>query len=76
MVRSASPLPQNLLTTNNRHKAFLWFWNISIMALSILLAITVFAQCTPVQSIWDTRIPKDSCPLSLTVIATVMCGKS
>ncbi|BCS25357.1 uncharacterized protein APUU_50068S [Aspergillus puulaauensis] len=58
------------------HKAFLWFWNISIMVLSILLAITVFAQCTPVQSIWDTRIPKDSCPLSLTVIATVMCAWS
>lgn len=46
------------------------------MVLSILLSITVFTQCTPVQSIWDTSVPKESCPLSLTVIATIMCGKS
>lgn len=65
-----------VLLTSARHIVFLWFWNISIMVLSILLAITVFAQCTPVQSIWDPRIPSESCPLSLTVMAKVMCGKS
>ncbi|KAJ5614974.1 hypothetical protein N7537_000088 [Penicillium hordei] len=58
------------------HKLFLWFWNISIMALSILLAITVFAQCTPVQSIWDSRVPSNGCSLNLTIMATVMCAWS
>ncbi|KAL4736681.1 hypothetical protein BDV11DRAFT_211037 [Aspergillus similis] len=64
------------IVINKWHKMFLWFWNITIMALSVLLAISVFAQCTPVQSIWDSRIPKDSCPLDLTTIATVMCAWS
>lgn len=45
------------------------------MGLSILLAITVFAQCTPVRSIWDSRVKQDGCSLNLTIIATVMCGK-
>ncbi|KAL4874554.1 hypothetical protein BJY04DRAFT_225864 [Aspergillus karnatakaensis] len=58
------------------HKAFLWFWNISIMFLSILLAIVVFAQCTPVQSIWDPRVPKEACPVSMPKVATVMCAWS
>ncbi|PLB42583.1 uncharacterized protein BDW47DRAFT_121684 [Aspergillus candidus] len=58
------------------HKAFLWFWNISIMILSIFLSITVFVQCTPVESIWDPRVPKKGCSLNLTVIATVMCAWS
>lgn len=44
------------------------------MILSILLAISVFAQCTPVQSIWDPRIPKEGCALDLTTVATIMCG--
>lgn len=44
------------------------------MALSILLAITVFAQCTPVQSIWDSRVPSNGCSLNLTIMATIMCG--
>ncbi|KAJ5382274.1 hypothetical protein N7517_000185 [Penicillium concentricum] len=58
------------------HKIFLWFWNITIMALSILLAITVFAQCTPVQSIWDSRVPSNGCSLNLTIMATIMCAWS
>ncbi|CAI7599697.1 unnamed protein product [Penicillium glandicola] len=58
------------------HKAFLWFWNISIMSLSILLAVAVFAQCTPVQSIWDSQVPSNGCSLNLAVIATVMCAWS
>ncbi|KAJ5782941.1 hypothetical protein N7457_004715 [Penicillium paradoxum] len=58
------------------HIYFLWFWNISIMVLSILLAITVFAQCTPVYSIWDPRVPPESCPLNLALTATVMCAWS
>ncbi|KAL4907811.1 hypothetical protein BDW74DRAFT_189220 [Aspergillus multicolor] len=64
------------IVVNKWHKAFLWFWNITIMALSLLLAISVFAQCTPVQSIWDSRVPQQSCPLDLTQIATVMCAWS
>ncbi|KAJ5493721.1 hypothetical protein N7463_009808 [Penicillium fimorum] len=58
------------------HKIFLWFWNISIMVLSILLAITVFAQCTPVQSIWDSRVPSNGCSLDLALVATIMCAWS
>lgn len=44
------------------------------MVLSIILAVTVFAQCTPVESIWDPRIPSKGCSLNLAVMATIMCG--
>ncbi|KAL4920481.1 hypothetical protein BDW62DRAFT_198795 [Aspergillus aurantiobrunneus] len=56
--------------------AFLWFWNATIMALSVILAVSVFTQCTPVESIWDARVAKEACPLDLTQIATVMCAWS
>ncbi|KAJ5106125.1 hypothetical protein N7456_002800 [Penicillium angulare] len=56
------------------HKAFLWFWNITIMFLSILLAISVFAQCTPAKSIWDGRVKATSCPINMPKVATVMCA--
>ncbi|KAF2237518.1 hypothetical protein EV356DRAFT_529846 [Viridothelium virens] len=64
------------IVTNKWHKAILWFWNVSIMTLSIFLAISVYAQCQPVKSIWDPRIRKEVCPLNLTIIATVMCSWS
>lgn len=39
------------------------------------MAITVYAQCYPVQSLWDTDVAVEACPISLTEIATVACGK-
>ncbi|KAI9640389.1 hypothetical protein NHQ30_011134 [Ciborinia camelliae] len=57
------------------HTLLLYFWIATMMGLSILLAIAVFAQCTPVQSIWDSRI-KGTCTMSLTVIAKFMCSWS
>ena len=44
------------------------------MFLSVFLAISVFAQCTPARSIWDSRVKSKGCSLNLTIIATVMCG--
>ncbi|KAI1080756.1 hypothetical protein F5B20DRAFT_589130 [Whalleya microplaca] len=58
------------------HKAVLWFWIITMMAWSMLLAISCFAQCTPVESIWDARVKPKSCPLDLTLIAFIMCSWS
>ncbi|KAI0007130.1 hypothetical protein F4779DRAFT_643457 [Xylariaceae sp. FL0662B] len=57
-------------------KAVLWFWIITMMAWSILLAISCFAQCTPVESLWDTRVEGKVCPLDLTLIAFIMCSWS
>lgn len=54
---------------------FLWFWIISMMALSIFLCICLYIQCVPVESIWDPRVPKKYCILDLTTVATIMCGK-
>ncbi|KAI2464229.1 hypothetical protein F4781DRAFT_425700 [Annulohypoxylon bovei var. microspora] len=59
-----------------RHKVILWFWIITIMAWSLLLAISCFAQCTPVEALWDTRIKIESCSLNLTTIAFIMCSWS
>ncbi|KAL3474274.1 hypothetical protein BJX99DRAFT_271806 [Aspergillus californicus] len=64
------------IVVNKWHKAFLWFWNITIMFLSILLAIVVFAQCTPVESIWDSRVTQESCPVNMPMVATVLCAWS
>ncbi|KAL4953577.1 hypothetical protein BDW69DRAFT_184368 [Aspergillus filifer] len=64
------------IVVNKWHKAFLWFWNITIMALSILLAVVVFAQCTPIASIWDSRVKSHGCPISMPKVATVMCAWS
>ncbi|KAM3086981.1 hypothetical protein ACMFMG_001091 [Clarireedia jacksonii] len=57
------------------HKIVLYIWIVTIMGLSFLLAISVFAQCTPVQSIWDPRI-EGTCTLSLSIIAKIMCSWS
>ncbi|KAI1452433.1 hypothetical protein F4805DRAFT_472420 [Annulohypoxylon moriforme] len=58
------------------HKTVLWSWIITMMAWSLLLAISCFAQCTPVESLWDERIKTKYCPLNLTHIAFIMCSWS
>ncbi|KAI2607900.1 hypothetical protein GGR54DRAFT_395521 [Hypoxylon sp. NC1633] len=58
------------------HKAILWFWIVTMMAWSMLLAISCFAQCTPVEAIWDARIQDKTCHLNLTDIAFIMCSWS
>ncbi|KAI1407383.1 hypothetical protein F5Y13DRAFT_183430 [Hypoxylon sp. FL1857] len=58
------------------HKAILWFWIITMMAWSILLGISCFAQCSPVEAIWDARIKIKTCPINLTTIAFIMCSWS
>lgn len=57
------------------HKAILWFWIVTIMAWSILLSISCFAQCRPVEAIWDARIKDKICPINLTDIAFILCCK-
>lgn len=47
-----------------------------IMFLSIFLAIAVFAQCYPAQSLWDSDVKTQACPISLTTLAFVMCCES
>lgn len=47
-----------------------------MMILSIFLSVAVFAQCTPVESIWNPLlIDQKVCYLSLTVVAFIDCGK-
>ncbi|KAI0896169.1 hypothetical protein F4806DRAFT_496289 [Annulohypoxylon nitens] len=58
------------------HKTILWFWITTMMAWSLLLSISCFAQCTPVEALWDARVQIESCPLNLTHIAFVMCSWS
>ncbi|KAI1377155.1 hypothetical protein F4677DRAFT_417532 [Hypoxylon crocopeplum] len=58
------------------HKAILWFWIVTMMAWSILLAISCFAQCTPVEALWDARIKDKICHMNLTNIAFIMCSWS
>lgn len=47
-----------------------------MMFLSVLLAITCFAQCTPVESLWNPNVAIVACPLNLTNVAFVMCCES
>ncbi|KAI0095972.1 hypothetical protein F4814DRAFT_457562 [Daldinia grandis] len=58
------------------HKVVLWFWISTMMGWSILLSITVFAQCVPFESLYDERVPREYCPLDLTTIAYIMCSWS
>ncbi|KAI0847250.1 hypothetical protein F5Y00DRAFT_242092 [Daldinia vernicosa] len=58
------------------HKIVLWFWISTMMGWSILLAITVFAQCVPFESLYDDRVPRQYCTLDLTTIAYIMCSWS
>ncbi|KAH8649225.1 hypothetical protein BX600DRAFT_529756 [Xylariales sp. PMI_506] len=57
-------------------KIVLWGWIGIMMFLSVLLAITCFTQCYPVQSLWDANIESIACPLDLTYVAYVMCSFS
>ncbi|KAI0128641.1 hypothetical protein BJ170DRAFT_693472 [Xylariales sp. AK1849] len=57
-------------------KFILWGWIITIMFLSVFLAVSCFAQCYPVQSLWDTDVKVQYCALNLTNIAFVMCSFS
>ncbi|KAF4541029.1 hypothetical protein BFW01_g3299 [Lasiodiplodia theobromae] len=54
------------------HYIILWFWIISMMGISILLAVSVFAQVTPVEALWNPAV-KGTYHMNLTVIATVTC---
>ena len=48
------------------------------MFLSIFLAIAVFAQCTPTESIWDPRVKAAEgqvCHMNLALVAEIMCCK-
>ncbi|ROV99459.1 hypothetical protein VMCG_06365 [Cytospora schulzeri] len=57
-------------------RCVLWFWIFSMMFLSILLAVACFAQCTPVESLWNPKVPVLACPINLTNVAFVMCSWS
>lgn len=60
----------------SRHKWFLWICIVTISILSILTCITVFAQCTPAESIWNPRLAyKRKCHLSLGTMAFIVCCK-
>ncbi|KAG7406482.1 hypothetical protein Forpe1208_v014256 [Fusarium oxysporum f. sp. rapae] len=57
------------------HRWFLWFCTVSMVIMSIFLAVTVFAQCTPAESIWNPELADQRvCHLSLTVVAITYCS--
>lgn len=59
-----------------RQKVILWAWMLSNGFLALMLGITVFAQCTPTQALWDHSIAIEACPISLTNLAYVTCSWS
>ncbi|KAM0082065.1 hypothetical protein ACKRZS_005785 [Fusarium odoratissimum] len=57
------------------HRWFLWFCAVSMVIMSIFLAVTVLAQCTPAKSIWNPELANQRvCHLSLTVVAITYCS--
>ncbi|TVY16995.1 hypothetical protein LARI1_G003330 [Lachnellula arida] len=66
------------IVTKTWHKIVLWFWIVTIMFLSLLVAIAVFAQCTPTKSIWDPRVKAAGqvCHMNLALAAEVLCSWS
>ncbi|KAG4262776.1 hypothetical protein FPRO03_10139 [Fusarium proliferatum] len=57
------------------HRWFLWFCAVSMVIMSIFLAVTVFAQCTPAESIWNPELADQRvCHLSLTIVAITYCS--
>ncbi|KAF4301656.1 hypothetical protein GTA08_BOTSDO09042 [Botryosphaeria dothidea] len=54
------------------HYIVLWFWIITMMAVSILLSVCVFAQMDPVEALWDPSV-KGTPTMKLSVIATLTC---
>ncbi|EXK24850.1 hypothetical protein FOXG_12002 [Fusarium oxysporum f. sp. lycopersici 4287] len=46
-----------------------------MVIMSIFLAVTVFAQCTPAESIWNPELADQRvCHLSLTAVAITYCS--
>ncbi|KAI3391087.1 hypothetical protein diail_7965 [Diaporthe ilicicola] len=62
------------ILTTSWQKMILWAWMISNGFLALMLAISVFAQCTPTQALWDHTIAIQSCPINLTNVAYVTCS--
>nr|RBR01100.1 hypothetical protein FVER53263_10593 [Fusarium verticillioides] len=57
------------------HRWVLWFYDVSMMIMSIFLGVTVFAQCTPAESIWNPELADQRvCHLSLTIVAITYCS--
>lgn len=56
------------------HKIFLWFWTISILLLGVLGCIAVMAQCTPIESLWDSKVPQESCSIDLVTLSYAICS--
>lgn len=53
----------------------LWFCITLMMILSVLLSISLFAQCTPVQSIWDPRLAAERvCTFDMVTMAYIACS--
>ncbi|KAF5620097.1 integral membrane protein pth11 [Fusarium sp. NRRL 52700] len=57
------------------HRWFLWSCIVSMMVLSTFLAIAIFAQCTPAESIWNPAlIEQKVCHMNLAVVAFIDCA--
>ncbi|KAF5563935.1 sterol regulatory element-binding ECM22 [Fusarium phyllophilum] len=57
------------------HRWLLWFCAVSMVIMSISLAVTVFAQCTLAESIWNPELADQRvCHLSLTIVAITYCS--
>ncbi|KAF4120424.1 hypothetical protein GMORB2_3225 [Geosmithia morbida] len=56
-------------------RIFLWFCIGTMMFISVFLSISLFAQCTPVESIWNPLLADEKvCSLDLTTVAFVDCA--
>ncbi|KAF4978073.1 hypothetical protein FZEAL_5499 [Fusarium zealandicum] len=55
------------------HKVVIWVAMVSLMAVSILTAVGLWVQCTPVKKIYDPlRTPEGSCNVAITPIAITL----
>jgi len=57
------------------HRYILWFCMASISVLSVVTIIGLFAQCHPVEMVWDSSI-KGTCYINTTNLATVNAAYS
>ncbi|KAH6999436.1 hypothetical protein EDB80DRAFT_650261 [Ilyonectria destructans] len=63
------------IVTASWHRWFLWFCITSMMVLSAILAISIFAQCTPAESIWNPLLAdQKKCYINMTVVAFIDCS--
>ncbi|KAK7211570.1 hypothetical protein V2G26_018748 [Clonostachys chloroleuca] len=63
------------IVTATWQRWFLWFCIGSMMLLSLILSSAVFAQCSPVESIWNPLLAdKKVCHINLTILAFVDCS--